>query len=162
MTTCSRRWAATLATVLALAAAIAAWSARGAHEQPDRTIGFGQVKFEGLGPERWAQRWRREHRAVLELRARLASRLAPLIGLVRAFECVHDGEGSWGANTGNGYFGGLQFDRSFMVAYAPGLLRRKGTANHWSPAEQIAAAIVAHTVRGFEPWPVTARRCGLR
>lgn len=162
MVTCSRGWAATLAAVLALAAAIAAWGARGAHEEPDRVVGFGQVRFDGLGPERWARRYRREHRVVLELRGRLASRLEGLVGLVRAFECVHDGEGSWGANTGNGYYGGLQFDRSFMAAYAPGLLRRKGTANNWTPAQQISVAIIAHATRGFEPWPNTARRCGLR
>jgi hypothetical protein len=160
--TCSRRWAATLATVLALAAALAAWGARGERDQPDRVIGYGQIRFQGAGPERWAQRYRRERAAVVELRARLASRLTPLVALVRAFECVHGGEGSWTANTGNGYYGGLQMDRSFMAAYAPGLLRRKGTANHWTPAQQISVAIVAHAVRGFEPWPNTARRCGLR
>ena len=39
-----------------------------------RTVVDGhQVRFDGLGPERWAQRWRREHRMVLRLRRRLQS-----------------------------------------------------------------------------------------
>ena len=37
-----------------------------------RTVVDGhQVRFDGLGPERWAARWRREHRMVLRLRRRL-------------------------------------------------------------------------------------------
>src|SRR5437762_12234468 len=32
-----------------------------------RVIGKGQVKFDGAGPERWAMRWRREHRAATNL-----------------------------------------------------------------------------------------------
>ena len=34
-------------------------------------VGGHQVRFDGLGPERWAARWRREHRMVLRLRRRL-------------------------------------------------------------------------------------------
>jgi hypothetical protein len=61
--------------ILALAAAVAAWGAR----PPDpldkqRDVGYGEVRFRGLGPEKWAQRWRREHRQVLELRRVLAHR----------------------------------------------------------------------------------------
>jgi hypothetical protein len=70
---CSRRYAALLVLVLALAAAVAAWGAR-TPQQPDRELGFGQIRFQGVGPERWAQRWRREHRAVLQLRRVLAHR----------------------------------------------------------------------------------------
>ena len=37
-----------------------------------RTVVDGhQVRFDGLGPEKWAARWRREHRMVLRLRRRL-------------------------------------------------------------------------------------------
>ena len=34
--------------------------------------------------------------------------------------CIHSHEGAWDANTGNGYYGGLQADMEFMSAYAPG------------------------------------------
>lgn len=100
-------------------------------------------------------------RTVRHLQATLTGKVASLVWLVGAFQCIHQGEGSWTARTGNGYYGGLQMDLGFQATYAPGLLRSKGTADRWSPAEQIAAAISAHASRGFTPWPATARRCGL-
>src|SRR4051812_44128388 len=50
-------------------------------------------------------------------------------GLERAFLCIHSFEGSWGANTGNGFYGGLQMDSSFMRSYGGPFLRAWGTAN---------------------------------
>jgi hypothetical protein len=38
--------------------------------------------------------------------------------------CIHRYEGSWGAATGNGYYGGLQMDLSFQRSYAPKVLRK--------------------------------------
>jgi hypothetical protein len=53
-------------------------------------------------------------------------------------------------------------DLSFQRAYAAGLLRRKGTADRWTPLEQMWTAERAHrSGRGFYPWPNTARYCGL-
>ncbi|CAN5177619.1 hypothetical protein BH18ACT12_BH18ACT12_05510 [soil metagenome] len=76
--------------------------------------------------------------------------------------CIHRYEGAWTSNTGNGYYGGLQMDVSFQRAYAPGLLRRKGTADRWTALEQMWAAERSHrSGRGFYPWPNTARYCGL-
>ena len=74
-----------------------------------------------------------------------------------------DGAGSidWTINTGNGYYGGLQMDRTFQATYAPQLYARKGTADNWTPAEQMRTADRAHATRGFHPWPNTARACGL-
>ena len=81
--------------------------------------------------------------------------------LAADFACIHRHEGAWDANTGNGYFGGLQMDRPFMRRYGARLYRMRGTADRWTPAEQIRAAIRAYRERGFEPWPNTARACGL-
>lgn len=82
--------------------------------------------------------------------------------LISAFTCIHRGEGGWNANTGNGYYGGLQFDYGFQRAYGAALLASKGTANNWTPMEQISVAIRAYkSGRGFYPWPATARGCGL-
>lgn len=81
--------------------------------------------------------------------------------LVADFRCIHRFEGAWTANTGNGYFGGLQMDRRFMARYGARLYRVKGTADRWTPGEQIRAAIRAWHERGFTPWPNTARLCGL-
>ena len=80
----------------------------------------------------------------------------------RQWLCIHRYEGGWRSNTGNGYYGGLQMDLMFQRAYAPALLRRKGTADRWTPLEQMWTAERAHRAgRGFYPWPNTARYCGL-
>ena len=80
-----------------------------------------------------------------------------------AWLCIHAGEGSWTANTGNGYYGGLQMDWGFMSSYGGELLRTKGTADHWTPLEQMWVAERAYASgRGFSPWPNTSRMCGLR
>ena len=47
-------------------------------------------------------------------------------------------------NTGNGYFGGLQFDIGFQLTYGGWLYRAKGTAEHWTPLEQMWTAERAH------------------
>lgn len=80
-----------------------------------------------------------------------------------ALVCIarHESGGRWGISTGNGYYGGLQMDRSFQQAYAPRLYRTKGTADRWTPEEQMQAAEQAIRSRGFSPWPNTARMCGL-
>jgi Transglycosylase-like domain len=82
--------------------------------------------------------------------------------LARAFLCIHRYEGAWNANTGNGYYGGLQMDWGFMRAYGGEFLSRWGTADNWPPSAQLQAAARAHqSGRGFTPWPHTARACGL-
>ena len=78
-----------------------------------------------------------------------------------AWLCIHRYEGSW-TDPNPPYYGGLQMDLGFQRTYAPGLLRRKGTADRWTPLEQMWAAERAHrSGRGFYPWPNTARYCGL-
>ena len=53
-------------------------------------------------------------------------------------------------------------DISFQRTYGAHLLRRKGTADHWTPLEQMWVAERAYrSGRGFYPWPNTARHCGL-
>jgi hypothetical protein len=79
-----------------------------------------------------------------------------------AFLCIHHYEGSWTANTGNGYYGGLQMDRGFMQRYGAEFIGRWGTADNWPAWAQLEAAARAHdSGRGFTPWPNTARVCGL-
>jgi Transglycosylase-like domain len=81
---------------------------------------------------------------------------------LRAWLCIHRHEGPWNANTGNGYYGGLQMDRTFQRQYAPVFLRRKGLAHRWKPIEQIWVAERAYrSGRGYYPWPNAARACGL-
>jgi hypothetical protein len=79
----------------------------------------------------------------------------------RQWLCIHHFEGAWN-DPNPPYYGGLQMDLGFQRRYGGGLLSRKGTANHWTPLEQMWAAERAHRAgRGFYPWPNTARYCGL-
>lgn len=83
----------------------------------------------------------------------------PLVG---GLLCIHRHEGAWTADTGNGYFGGLQMDWGFMRTYGGDYLARWGTADAWPAWAQIEVAERAYRAgRGFEPWPNTARACGL-
>jgi len=74
--------------------------------------------------------------------------------------CIHRFEGSW-RDPNAPYYGGLQMDREFQATYGRDLLRSKGTADHWTPVEQMWVAERAYRTRGFWPWPNTARYCGL-
>jgi hypothetical protein len=82
--------------------------------------------------------------------------------LEHAFACIHRYEGAWTANTGNGYYGGLQMDIGFQSRYGSDYVRRWGTADNWPAWAQLTAAVRAYrSGRGFGPWPNTARACGL-
>jgi len=75
--------------------------------------------------------------------------------------CIHRFEGAW-TDPDAPYYGGLQMDVGFQRTYGRELLQRKGTANHWTPLEQMWVAERAHrSGRGYYPWPNTARYCGL-
>lgn len=76
------------------------------------------------------------------------------------FLCIHGYEGSW-TDDYSPYWGGLQMDLGFQGAYGGYLMSTKGTANRWTPLEQIWTAEKAFKTRGFWPWPNTARYCGL-
>jgi hypothetical protein len=78
-----------------------------------------------------------------------------------AWLCIHRYEGAW-RDPNAPYYGGLQMDLAFQRTYGPRLVRRKGTADHWTRFEQMWVAERAlRAGRGFAPWPLTARYCGL-
>ena len=65
-------------------------------------------------------------------------------------------------DAGGPYYGGLQMDLGFQRHYGGYLLATKGTADRWTPVEQMWVAARAYrSGRGFYPWPSTARVCGL-
>jgi hypothetical protein len=75
--------------------------------------------------------------------------------------CIHRYEASW-RDANAPYYGGLQMDLGFQQRYGSALLRRKGTAEHWTPLEQMWVAERAlRAGRGFYPWPNSARICGV-
>lgn len=102
--------------------------------------------------------WRRDAWRIRAERARFRAHHPPHLA---EWRCIHRWEGSW-TDPNSPYYGGLQMDLAFQRAYGPGLLRHKGTANHWAPYEQMWVAERALKAgRGFHPWPLTASRCGL-
>jgi LysM repeat protein len=60
--------------------------------------------------------------------------------------------GNWGASTGNGFYGGLQFTQQTWLAYGGG--QYAPSANLASPAEQIAVAQRVLAGQGIGAWPV--------
>jgi hypothetical protein len=126
--------------------------------RPARTSYSAQASPK-LAYQRWVLSvWQRRHARVRRQFQRPPRRAAWL--------CIHrherDPRMGWRTNTGNGYYGGLQMDIHFQRHYGLALLRRKGTADKWTPLEQIWVAERAYRAgRGFYPWPNTARYCGL-
>ncbi|MDL5200683.1 transglycosylase family protein [Streptomyces sp. ALI-76-A] len=76
--------------------------------------------------------------------------------------CVAECEsgGRWHANTGNGYYGGLQFRQSTWKEF--GGLKYAARADLATRAEQIAVAREVVAVQGWQAWPVCAGRYGLK
>jgi hypothetical protein len=66
--------------------------------------------------------------------------------------------GNWSINTGNGFYGGLQFTKGTWLAYGGG--KYAGTANHASRSEQIAIAEKVLRGQGIGAWPVCGRKGG--
>jgi LysM repeat protein len=63
--------------------------------------------------------------------------------------------GNWSINTGNGYYGGLQFSASTWAAY--GGTQYASTANQASKAQQIAVAEKVLASQGKGAWPVCGK-----
>ncbi|MGC2656265.1 MAG: transglycosylase family protein, partial [Mycobacterium sp.] len=68
--------------------------------------------------------------------------------------------GNWAINTGNGYYGGVQFDQGTWERN--GGLRYAGRADQASREEQIAVAEVTRARQGWGAWPVCSGRAGTR
>ncbi|MFN2417332.1 MAG: transglycosylase family protein [Candidatus Limnocylindria bacterium] len=67
--------------------------------------------------------------------------------------------GNWAINTGNGYYGGLQFDLSTWQAY--GGAEFAAYPHEATREEQIAVAERLRAARGFAPWPACRIKLGL-
>jgi uncharacterized protein YabE (DUF348 family) len=68
--------------------------------------------------------------------------------------------GNWAINTGNGYYGGVQFDQNTWERN--GGLRFAPRADLASREEQIAIAEVTRQRQGWGAWPVCSGRAGAR
>ncbi|HET7396995.1 MAG TPA: transglycosylase family protein [Intrasporangium sp.] len=67
--------------------------------------------------------------------------------------------GNWHINTGNGFYGGLQFTRSTWLAYGGGAYASR--ADFASREQQIAVAQRTLAGQGPGAWPVCSARAGL-
>ncbi|MEV5547188.1 transglycosylase family protein [Streptomyces sp. NPDC052309] len=66
--------------------------------------------------------------------------------------------GNWHINTGNGYYGGLQFSASTWRAY--GGTAYAPTADQASKSQQIAVATKVQRAQGWGAWPTCSARAG--
>ncbi|MET8995245.1 transglycosylase family protein [Amycolatopsis sp. Hca4] len=66
-----------------------------------------------------------------------------------------ESSGNWNTNTGNGYYGGLQFSQSTWKAYGG-----TGSAANASREEQIAVAERVLQGQGIGAWPVCGKKGG--
>jgi hypothetical protein len=67
--------------------------------------------------------------------------------------------GNWSINTGNGYYGGLQFSHGTWHDYGGGEFA--DYPHQASREQQIVVAERLHAARGFAPWPACRVKLGL-
>ena len=113
-----------------------------------------QIKFDRPAARcyqhRLGYRW---HKQRIE-RLRPKPQLSHLAGWL----CIHSREGAWNANTGNGYYGGLQMTWGWL-----GII--KGGAHTMTPLQQMAAAEGGYNMSGESDawmrgqWPNTYPPC---
>src|SRR4249920_1274074 len=68
-----------------------------------------------------------------------------------------ESSGNWHINTGNGYYGGLQFSLASWRGTGG-----SGYPHHASKAEQIRRAERLQNMQGWGAWPECSRKIGLR
>jgi LysM repeat protein len=74
----------------------------------------------------------------------------------RVAQC--ESSGNWNINTGNGFFGGLQFTSSTWRAFGGNVFA--DSANHASREQQIVVAERVLAGQGWGAWPVCSRKAG--
>lgn len=67
-----------------------------------------------------------------------------------------ESSGNWAIDTGNGFYGGLQFTLSSWEAVGG-----SGYPNNASPSEQIARAEILQSRQGWGAWPACSAKLGL-
>jgi hypothetical protein len=71
-----------------------------------------------------------------------------------------ESSGNWSTNTGNGYYGGLQFSPGTWKSYGGEAFA--GTADHATRSQQIAIAEKVLRAQGWKAWPTCSRKIGFR
>jgi len=115
-----------------------------------------------------ARRSTRRRRALTTIGALAAAVTAPFLGAgaasaasaadwSRLASC--ESGGNWHINTGNGYYGGLQFSSGTWLAYGGGAYASR--ADLASPEQQMATADKVLASQGWNAWPSCSRSMGL-
>ena len=91
----------------------------------------------------------------------VAATASPSVAATSAWDRLAGCEsgGNWGINTGNGYYGGLQFADGTWDGNGGG--KYASRADLASRAEQIVVAAKVLDGRGWSPWPACSSRLGL-
>ena len=70
-----------------------------------------------------------------------------------------ESSGNWAANTGNGYYGGLQFSVATWNGY--GGAEFAAYPHQATREQQITVAERLRAARGYQPWPACRAKLGL-
>jgi resuscitation-promoting factor RpfB len=99
--------------------------------------------------------------SVLRVGAKPGTYVPPVLD-GRAWDALSTCEsgGNWAINTGNGFYGGVQFDQNTWERH--GGLRYAPRADLATREEQIAIAEVTRARQGWGAWPVCSVRTGVR
>lgn len=68
--------------------------------------------------------------------------------------------GNWNTNTGNGYYGGLQFSMQTWSSFGGGAYA--ASPNNASRSQQVAIAEKVLRAQGWNAWPTCSRKVGVR
>src|SRR5215207_4205933 len=93
--------------------------------------------------------------AALSCLAAVPADAAPWSTWKRLAQC--ESSGNWHINTGNGYYGGLQFSLASWRAVGG-----KGYPHKASKSEQIRRAEKLKAIQGWGAWQACSRKIGLR
>ena len=130
----------TAATACTPAQVTAFFHARG------QTIDHADASFVAIALDRWAD----QQRALLAYLAAVDAQIPNEARWDRVAQC--ESGGNWSINTGNGYYGGLQFLPSTWRAVGG-----TGLPHQHSKAEQIRRAEILKARAGLGQWPVCGR-----
>lgn len=148
-----------LFTLILIALILAATAAKARAADPARMVEHGSAVLVWL--ERHPKPGTPRSRARVAARGRhKVWRGLRLAGVLPGFTCIHEHEGAWTSNTGNGYWGGLQEDWQFFHTYGREYVPLWGTPDRWPVWAQLVSGYRAWQVRGWSPWG-TRGMCGL-
>ena len=85
---------------------------------------------------------------------------SPSTGTASGTRCAKcESSGNWAANTGNGYYGGLQFSVATWNGY--GGAEFAAYPHQATREQQIVVAERLRAARGYQPWPACRAKLGL-